>query len=174
MEFSSTEVRAKAERNEDITSMVAPSVAEYIVKNQIWTPAGRIVRYTSMIEGGDERAELYIERGKCYFQHNEWGKAINDFNRAKAINPDNAEAKQLHDIVYGHYILRRDIHLLHLVPIERHIMIYILHQFLKSFTLQFAQFLTTHAFFVWIPDHSLFVNGVILSERLHTLVKGLI
>ena len=100
VEYSSTQVREKAERSEDISSMVAPSVADYIRKNQLWTPAGRIVRLTSMIESGDERDVLYVERGKCYFQHNEWGKAINDFNRAKAINPDNAEAKQLHDMVY--------------------------------------------------------------------------
>jgi nicotinate-nucleotide adenylyltransferase len=100
VEYSSTEVREKAERSEDITSMVAPAVADYIVKNQLWTPAGRIVRYTAMIEGGDERAALYIERGKCYFQHNEWGKAINDFNRAKMLEPENKEAIQLHDMVY--------------------------------------------------------------------------
>lgn len=99
-EYSSTEVRGKAERGEDITSMVPAPVAEYIAKNQLWTTAGRIVRFTSMIEGGDERASLYIERGKCYFQRNEWGKAINDFNRAKAIEPENEEAKQLHDMVY--------------------------------------------------------------------------
>lgn len=100
VEISSTEVRDKASRSEDISKFVAPSVAEYIVKNQLWTPAGRIMRLTSMIEAGDERDVLYIERGKCYFQYNEWGKAINDFNRAKAINPDNEEAQQLHDMVY--------------------------------------------------------------------------
>lgn len=100
VDYSSTEVRERAERSEDISSMVAAPVADYIVKNQLWTPAGRIVRLTAMIEGGDEREELYIERGKCYFQHNEWGKAINDFNRAKSINPDNEEAQQLHDMVY--------------------------------------------------------------------------
>lgn len=100
IEISSTEVRDKASRSEDISKLVVPSVAEYIVKNQLWTPAGRIMRLTSMIEAGDERDVLYIERGKCYFQYNEWGKAINDFNRAKAINPDNEEAQQLHDMVY--------------------------------------------------------------------------
>ena len=100
MEFSSTEVRAKAERSEDISAMVAPSVSDYIVKNQLWTPAGRIVRLTSMIEKEPERAELYVERGKCYYQHNEWGKAINDFNYAKRIDPQNEEAIQLHDMIY--------------------------------------------------------------------------
>ena len=100
VEYSSTQVREKSERGEDISAMVSPSVAQYIAKNQFWTPAGRIVRLTSMIEAGDERDILYVERGKCYFQHNEWGKAINDFNHAKSINPDNKEAQQLHDMVY--------------------------------------------------------------------------
>ena len=100
MEYSSTEVREKAERGEDISTMVPISVADYIVKNQLWTSAGRIVRLTSMIDSGDERAVLYVERGKSYFQHNEWGKAINDFKRAMAIDPENEEAQQFHDMVY--------------------------------------------------------------------------
>ncbi|MBQ5595152.1 MAG: tetratricopeptide repeat protein [Alistipes sp.] len=41
-----------------------------------------------------------MERGKCHFQYNDWGKAINDFNKAMALDPENKEAKQLHDMVY--------------------------------------------------------------------------
>lgn len=99
VEFSSTEVRGKVERNEDISSMVAPEVAKYIADNQLWTLAGNIMRLTAMIESG-ERASLYIERGKCFYRRNEWGKAINDFNKAKSLEPDNEEAEQLHDMVY--------------------------------------------------------------------------
>ena len=98
--FSSTEIRDTSGRGGDISNMVCKSVAEYISKNQLWTPAGKIVRLTSMIDAGDERASVYIERGKCYFQYNEWGKAINDFNRAMALEQENKEAKQLHDMVY--------------------------------------------------------------------------
>ena len=79
--------------------MVTPEVSKYIASNQLWTVAGNIVRLTSMIET-KERASLYIERGKYYFRSNEWGKAINDFNKAKALEPDNQEAQQLHDMVY--------------------------------------------------------------------------
>ncbi|MBQ3043426.1 MAG: nicotinate (nicotinamide) nucleotide adenylyltransferase [Alistipes sp.] len=100
VEFSSTQVRERVERKEDISMMVSPSVCDYIVKNQLWTVEGRIVRLTSMIDGGDKRPELYIERGKSYFQRNEWGNAINDFNRAKAIDPENNEAQQLLDMAY--------------------------------------------------------------------------
>lgn len=100
MDFSSTEVRARAERGEDLSAYVSPSVAEYVKNNQLWTTAGNIVRLTSMIEAGDERALLYIERGKCFYRRNEWGKAINDFNRAMKLEPENEEARQLHDMVY--------------------------------------------------------------------------
>lgn len=100
MDFSSTEVRARAERGEDLSAYVSPSVAEYVKSNQLWTTAGDIVRLTSMIEAGDERALLYIERGKCFYRRNEWGKAINDFNRAMKLEPENEEARQLHDMVY--------------------------------------------------------------------------
>jgi nicotinate-nucleotide adenylyltransferase len=100
MEYSSTEIRDTSGRGGDISAMVCKPVAEYITKNQLWTPAGRIIRLTSMIEAGDERANVYIERGKCYFQYNEWGKAINDFNHALKLEPENQEAKQFHDMVY--------------------------------------------------------------------------
>ena len=63
VEYSSTEIRDTSSRGGDISTMVSKSVAEYITKNQLWTPAGRIVRLTSMIESGDERAVVYIERG---------------------------------------------------------------------------------------------------------------
>lgn len=100
VEFSSTEVRDRAERGEDLSAYVSPSVAEYIKNNQLWTTAGNIVRLTSIIEAGDERAMLYIERGKCFYRRNEWGKAINDFNHAMKLDPENEEARQLHDMIY--------------------------------------------------------------------------
>lgn len=100
VEYSSTEVRGKVERGEDISTMVAQPVADYIKQNQLWTIAGNIVRLSSMIDGGDASATLYIERGKCYYRHNEWGKAINDFNKAKQLDPTNEEAQQLIDMTY--------------------------------------------------------------------------
>ena len=39
-------------------------------------------------------AELYIERGKCYFRKNEWGSAINDFRKAEELAVDKTEARQ--------------------------------------------------------------------------------
>ena len=99
VEYSSTEVRGRVERNEDISAMVAPEVAKYIAEHQLWTLAGNIMRLTSMLEA-EERADLYIERGKYFYRRNEWGKAINDFNKAMKLEPENEEAQQLHDMVY--------------------------------------------------------------------------
>ncbi len=68
--------------------------------------------------------------------------------------------RQLDYVVDRHYIFRRHIHLLHLVSIERHIMIYILYQLLKPLALQFPHLLTAHAFLVGIPDHdSIYFTG---------------
>ena len=99
VEFSSTEVRGRVERGEDISAMVASDVAKYIAERQLWTLAGNIMRLTSMLEA-EERADLYIERGKYFYRRNEWGKAINDFNKAMKLEPENEEARQLYDMVY--------------------------------------------------------------------------
>lgn len=80
--------------------MVSPAVAKYIAEKQLWTLAGRIVSLNTLIDANPERDDLYVERGKCYYRHNEWGKAINDFNKAKQLNPDNVEAQQFHDVIY--------------------------------------------------------------------------
>ena len=99
VEFSSTEVRGRVERGEDISSMVAAPVAEYVRQNQLWTVAGNIVRLSSMIDT-EPTAALYVERGKLYYRNNEWGRAINDFNKAKELDAENEEAQQLIDMVY--------------------------------------------------------------------------
>ena len=99
MDFSSTDIRQRVERNEDISALVSPAVAKYIAEKQLWTLAGNIVRLTAALEQR-ESAQLYIERGKCHYRRNEWGSAINDFNSAKRLEPDNEEAQQLHDMVY--------------------------------------------------------------------------
>ena len=59
------------------------------------------------------------------------------------------------NIVNGIDILGRYVHCLHLVPIERYIMIDILYQFVEPFSLQFPHLLSAHAFLVRIPDHNI-------------------
>ena len=94
VEFSSTEIRDKRERNEDISAMVSPAVAKYIAEKQLWTLAGRIVSLNTLIDANPERDDLYVERGKCYYRHNEWGKAINDFRQAEQLDKECIEAVQ--------------------------------------------------------------------------------
>ena len=54
----------------------------------------KITSLTVAISQSPERAELYLERGKCYFRKNEWGSAINDFRKAEELAEDKTEARQ--------------------------------------------------------------------------------
>lgn len=42
---------------------------------------------------------LYLERGKLYHQKGEFHKALNDFTKAAAINPQNKEADSYIEII---------------------------------------------------------------------------
>ena len=69
--------------------------------------------------------------GRCMYAHN--------FRRRCCLKPIGiivtqvlfGRERKFHDVVDCHDIFRRYIHLLHPVSVERYIMIYILHQFLK-------------------------------------------
>ena len=45
-------------------------------------------------------ASLYVERGQWHYRRNEWGEALNDFNRALQIDPDHREARQFVEMTY--------------------------------------------------------------------------
>ena len=60
---------------------------------------------------------------------------------------------QLMDVFNGLDVVRADVQLLKFVAVERHIVIDILHDFVKPFTLKSAHFVAAHAFFVRIPNH---------------------
>ena len=64
----------------------------------LWTAASKIAGLTAAIERTPDDAQLYLERGKCYFRRNEWGPAINDFRRAEQLAPENDEARQYIDM----------------------------------------------------------------------------
>ncbi len=86
---SSTEIREALERGEDVSDMVDSEVLRYIREHGLWTPARVIADLTAAIERAPD-----LERGKRYFRRNEWGSAVNDFNRAREIAPDCTEAQQ--------------------------------------------------------------------------------
>ena len=92
--YSSTEVRDRLERGDDVSQMIDKEVREYIRGRGLWTLAGKITSLTAAISQTPEKAELYLERGKCYFRKNEWGNAINDFRKAEELAEDKTEARQ--------------------------------------------------------------------------------
>lgn len=47
---------------------------------------------TVRLDEDPQRAELYIERGKCHYQLGGFDKAFNDFIRARQLDPGNVEA----------------------------------------------------------------------------------
>ena len=79
--------------------MVAPAVERYIREKGLWTPAHRLSTLTALIEAHPEDAGLYVERGKWHYRLNAWGDALNDFNRALAIDPGHCEARQFAGMV---------------------------------------------------------------------------
>lgn len=98
-DFSSTEVRERIERGEDLSQMLCEGVAEHIRKKGLWSPASRIAALTTQITAEPENTTLYLERGKLHYRHNEWGAALNDFNRILALNPAHEEARQFAGMV---------------------------------------------------------------------------
>ena len=48
---------------------------------------------------GETLAELYAERGKLHYRLNEWGAALNDFNRVLQLDASHAEARQYAQMV---------------------------------------------------------------------------
>ena len=97
-EYSSTRIREGLEIGEDVSSMVDGDVLQYIREHGLWTSASKIAGLTAAIERTPDDAQLYLERGKCYFRRNEWGPAINDFRRAEQLAPENDEARQYIDM----------------------------------------------------------------------------
>lgn len=93
-EFSSTDIRDRIERGEDVSQMLDPAVAKYIRSKGLWSPQSRIGALTAQIKSEPENASLYVERGRLHYRLNAWGAALNDFNRALELDDDHAEARQ--------------------------------------------------------------------------------
>ena len=97
-DFSSTEVRDRLERGDDVSAMLDAEVISYIRQQGLWTLARKISALTTAISQ-QESAELYIERGKCYYRQNEWSNAIDDFRKAEELEPSHKEARQFREMV---------------------------------------------------------------------------
>lgn len=93
-DISSTAVRDSIERGDRIEHLVDNEVAAYIRERGLWSTSYKITTLTAAIEQGAASAEMFLERGKCYFRKNDWGSAINDFKKAEELAPGQTEAKQ--------------------------------------------------------------------------------
>ena len=65
----------------------------------LWTPESRLQRLTVRIEAEPANAALHIERGKLHYRRASWGDALNDFNRALALDKEHTEARQYVEMV---------------------------------------------------------------------------
>lgn len=63
--------------------------------------SGQLHRIADRTPRSDSRRRLlYVERGQWHYRRNEWGEALNDFNRALKIDPDHREARQFVEMTY--------------------------------------------------------------------------
>lgn len=97
--FSSTEIRESLEHGDDVGSMLDLGVMQYIREKGLWSAANMIVSLTTRIDLSPNNALLYVERGKLHYRNNEWGSALNDFNKAITLDPQHIEATQFIDMI---------------------------------------------------------------------------
>ncbi len=79
--ISSTEIRKRLICGESVEGMVSKGVAKHIKDQQLWSCPSS--------------ANQFVVRGQWHYQHQRWGDALNDFNRALNIEPENGEAYEL-------------------------------------------------------------------------------
>lgn len=98
-DYSSTEVRACIERGGDTSSMLCAEVAAYIGRKGLWSIASQIVALNARLDAEPDNVEWLLQRGQLHYRRNDWGAALNDFNRILKIDPGHREARQLTDLV---------------------------------------------------------------------------
>lgn len=98
-EFASTEVRRRISDGGDVSAMLDGEVAEYIRKRGLWSPASRIAALTEQLAATPDDTALLLERGRLHFRLDEWGAALNDFNRVLRLDAAHEEARQLAGMV---------------------------------------------------------------------------
>lgn len=93
-DISATDIRTRIGRSEDVSPVLNAEVIAYIRKKGLWSPTEHMDKLTARIEAGENDPILYMERGKMHYGLNNWGAALNDFNRALQLDDSNAEARQ--------------------------------------------------------------------------------
>ena len=118
--------------------------------------------------------------GRCVYAHNlRWRRSLQAVRIVITQILLGCEW-QFHDVVNALNILGSNVHLLHLVAVERYVVVNVCNKFLESFALQCAHLVTTHTLLVWVPNHSFIVfslpnlisliQRVVLRKGLHSLL----
>ncbi len=103
--FSSTDVREALVNGESVDGMLTAEVAQIIAAKSLWQAKGELAELNSLV-GDAPTAENYIARGKLYYRSNDFGKALNDFNRALALDEFNSEATEFKSMIEEIFIFR--------------------------------------------------------------------
>ncbi len=101
LDVSSTELRAQAVRGdldcETESAKIPRRVCEY-VKSQNLYQMKTLRQLCDLIKAQPEVPQNYFERGRIHYRNNEFGKAINDFNRVLELDPSHTQARQMKDM----------------------------------------------------------------------------
>ncbi len=99
LDISATEVRRRIESGEDTADLLHPDVATHIRQKGLWSPASHLAVVTAQLAERPDDIGLLLEHGKLHYRLNEWGAALNDFNRILQIAADHVEARQFVDMI---------------------------------------------------------------------------
>ena len=99
LEISATEVRRRIASGESTDSMLHPEVAAYIRQKGLWSPASRLAAVTAQLTEQPDDIALLLEQGHLHYRLNEWGAALNAFNRVLQIDANHVEARQFVEMI---------------------------------------------------------------------------
>lgn len=103
LDFMATDVRKMLEQGiskDEIAEMVPDNVLEYIVENNIYKAMKgdqTIEQLTMQIEQATDnqhKTQLLMNRARAYMKQQQHGNALNDYNAALELEPENQAARQ--------------------------------------------------------------------------------
>lgn len=87
LDISATEVRRRIAQGLTTDELLHPRVADYIRQKGLWRPADA------------ETINRLLEQGIAHYKRNEWGAALNEFNRVLQLDANQVEAKQYVEMI---------------------------------------------------------------------------
>lgn len=81
------------------SGMLPVSVYEYICYKHLYAMKRTIQQLNELIASNPAEGHHYYERGRLHYQYNDFGKAMNDFERTLELNPEHTAARQMRDMV---------------------------------------------------------------------------